>query len=93
MSTIHLYMMELEGYGEDGLPPVFAIFAPHNHRVTEFIGVLIDDAVEFGLNHGGGAHNHIVFKIRTLGCCRNLVSKFIVCIAKSDDVIIVGYVT
>jgi hypothetical protein len=82
--------MELEGYGEHGLPPVFAIFAPHNHRVAEFIGVLIDDAVEFGLNHGGGANYHIVFKIRTLGCCRYFMGKFIVCIAKSGDVIIVG---
>ena len=62
MSAVHLYMMELETDRQSGLNQGFAVFAPHHHRVAEQVCVLVDDAVEFGLWHGRGADDHVVFK-------------------------------
>ena len=52
MSTIHLYVMELEGDGQVDFEPMLAVFAPHHHWVTELVCVLIYDAVKFGGYHG-----------------------------------------
>lgn len=66
MTTIHLNMMELEGYWQSGLEQSLSIFAPHHHWIAELISVLVDDAIELRLYHGGCADNHAVTKGRTL---------------------------
>ena len=63
MSAVHLHVVKLERDGEHGLQPAFAVAAPHHHRITELVGVLIDDAVEFGGRHRRCAHYHrIIYK-------------------------------
>lgn len=52
VSTVHLNMVELKRDGQCRFQPVLAIFAPHHHRVGEFVGVLVDNAVEFCMHHG-----------------------------------------
>ncbi len=51
MSAVHLNMVELEGDGQGCPQPALAVVAPHHHRITELVGILIDDAVEFRLCH------------------------------------------
>ena len=58
MSAVHLHMVELEGNGQGCPQPAFAVMAPHNHRITELVGVLVDDAVEFGGRHRRRAYYH-----------------------------------
>ena len=60
MAAVHLYVMELETDGQSGLKQAFAVFSPHHHRIAKLVGVLIDDAVEFGLRHRRCADNHQV---------------------------------
>ena len=45
MSAVHLNMVELEGYGQSRFQPAFAISTPHDHRIAELIGVLVDDVL------------------------------------------------
>ena len=66
MTSIHLHMVELEGYGQSGLEQPVSIPAPHHHRIAELISVLVDNAVEFRLYHGRRADNHVVVKASTL---------------------------
>ena len=58
MPAVHLHMVELEGDGQGGPQPAFAVAAPHHHRITELVGVLVDDAVEFGGRHRRCAYHH-----------------------------------
>ena len=58
MSAVHLNVVELEGDGQSCLQPAFAVAAPHHHRITELVGVLVDDAVEFGGRHRRRAYHH-----------------------------------
>ena len=51
MSAVHLHMVELEGDGQGCPQPTLAVAAPHHHRITELVGVLVDDAVEFSGRH------------------------------------------
>ena len=51
MTAIHLNMVELEGDGQGRPQPALVVTAPHHHRITELVGVLIDDAVELGGRH------------------------------------------
>ena len=62
MPSIHLNMMKLEGDGKRCLKPAFTEFAPHHHRITELIRVLVHDAVKLRLYHGRCADNHILIK-------------------------------
>ena len=64
-------MVELERYGQRVLEPTFAVFAPHHHRVEELVGVLVDDAVELGLDHRGGADNHVAVEEAALALLRH----------------------
>ena len=57
MTAVHLHVVELEGDGERALQPTFAVAAPHHHRIAELVGVLVDDAVEFGGRHRRCAHS------------------------------------
>ena len=66
MASIHLNMVKLERYGQRGLEQTLAIFAPHHHRIAELVGVLVNNAVEFCLDHGRRADNHVVVKVETL---------------------------
>ena len=50
--------MELETDGQSGLEESLAVFAPHHHGVAELVGVLVDDAVEFGGRHRRRANHH-----------------------------------
>ena len=73
MSAIHLHMVELEGDGQGCPQPAFAVAAPHHHRITELVGVLVDDAVEFGGRHRRCAYHHRIIYERTLtGCAGRL---------------------
>ena len=72
MASIHLNMVKLERYGQRGLEQTLAIFAPHHHWIAELVSILVDDAVEFRLNHGRCADNHVVFKEGTLAFIRYL---------------------
>ena len=58
MSAVHLNVVELEGDGQSCLQPAFAVATPHHHRITELVGVLVDDAVEFGGRHRRRAYHH-----------------------------------
>ena len=69
--TVHLHVVELERDGQQRLEPAFAVFAPHHHRVEELVSVLVDDAVELGLDHRGGADNHIAVEEATLALFRH----------------------
>ena len=55
MTAVHLYMVELKRHGQHRAEQTLTVFSPHHHWVAEFIGVLIDNAVEFRANHGGCA--------------------------------------
>ena len=70
MTTIHLNMMELEGYWQSGLEQSLSIFAPHHHWIAELIIVLVDDAIELRLYHGRCADNHAVIKKSALAFVR-----------------------
>ena len=59
IAAVHLHVVELERHGQRGLEPALAVFAPHHHRVEKLVGVLVHHAVELGLDHGGGADNHV----------------------------------
>ena len=72
MASIHLNVMELERYRQSSLEQSFTILTPHHHRIAELISLLVDDAVEFRLNHGRCADNHVVFKEGTLAFIRYL---------------------
>ena len=52
LSAVHLDMVELKGDGQGCPQPALAVAASHHHRITELVGVLVDDAVEFGGYHG-----------------------------------------
>ena len=41
MSAVHLNVVELEGDAQSRLQPAFAVAAPHHHRITELVGVLV----------------------------------------------------
>jgi len=41
MATVHLGMMELEGDGQCHFEPMYAISAPHHHRIVELTTVFI----------------------------------------------------
>ena len=60
MSAVHLNVMELERDGDRGFQPTFAVTAPHHHRIAEQVGILIDDAVEFGGRHRRCAYHHCI---------------------------------
>ena len=66
MSAIHLHMVELEGNGQGCPQPTFAIATPHYHRIAELVGILIEDAVEFGSCHRRCAYHHRIIYERTL---------------------------
>ena len=51
MSAVHLHVVELEGNGQGCLQPAFVVAAPQHHWIAELVGVLVDDAVEFGGRH------------------------------------------
>ena len=75
-----------------GLEPLFAVLAPHYHRVKELVGVLVADAVELGLDHRGGADNHIAVeeaalaRLRDLGGQRDVVAVELLQVVGEGDV-------
>ncbi len=71
VAAVHLHVVELERDGQLGLEPFFAVFAPHHHRVEELVSVLVADAVELGLDHRGGADNHVAVEEATLALFRH----------------------
>ena len=85
-------MVELERNRQQRLEPAFAVLAPHHHRVEELVGVLVDDAVEFGLDHRGGADNHIAVeeaalaRLRHLGGQRDVVAVELLQVVGEGDV-------
>ena len=52
MLAVHLGVVELEGDGERGLQPSFAITAPSQEGIVENAAVLVDDAVELRACNG-----------------------------------------
>ena len=72
MATVHLDMVELEGNRKSGFEQPFAILAPHHHGIAKLVGVLIDDAIQFRLYHGGGADDHAIVKHTAFTIIRNL---------------------
>ncbi len=66
MSAVHLDMVELEGNGQGRFQPAFAVAAPHHHWIAELVGILIDDAVEFGARHCRCAYHHRIIYEGTL---------------------------
>ena len=58
MSAIHLHVVELEGDGQGCTQPALAVAAPHHHRIAELVGILVDDAVEFGGCHRRSSYHH-----------------------------------
>ena len=78
IAPIHLYMMELEGDGQCRLEPALAIAAPHHHRVAEQIGILIDNAVQFGRHHGRSAYHHRIGQEYALAGPRHLTRQSMV---------------
>lgn len=60
MSAVHLDVMKLEGDRERGLEASLAILAPHYHRVSEFVCVLVHYAVKLSLHHGRSSHYHVI---------------------------------
>ena len=87
MASIHLNVMELERYGQSCLEPTFVILAPHYHRIAELISILVDNAVEFRLNHGRCADNHVVFKERTFTFSRCMHCQLLIITIKLLQVI------
>ena len=69
-------MVELEGDRQQCLEPAFAVLAPHHHGVQELVGVLVHHAVELGLDHGGGADNHVAVEEAALALFRHSDSQF-----------------
>ena len=86
MSAVHLCVVELQGDGQGGAEPMLAVSAPHYHRVAELFGVLVDNAVEFGLYHCRRAYNHIVLKERALALRRCLGGEPVIFFGKLVDV-------
>ena len=72
MATIHLNVMELERYWQSCLEQSFTILTPHHHRIAKLICILVNTAVEFRLNHGRCADNHVVLKESALTFSRCL---------------------
>ena len=74
MSAVHLHVVKLEGNGQGCPQPALTVAAPHHHRIAELVGILIDDAVEFGGRHRRCAYHHRIVYERTLtgqaGCLR-----------------------
>lgn len=66
MSAVHLHVVELEGDGQGCPQPALAVAAPHHHRITELVGILVDDAVEFGGRHRRCAYHHRIIYEGTL---------------------------
>ena len=58
MRAVHLGMMEMEGDGERGLQPAFAVTTPCQEGIGEDAAVLVDDAVEFRASHCRRADYH-----------------------------------
>ena len=93
MSTVHLYVVELEGDREGGSEPSFAVASPHDHRVAELVCILVDDAVEFCLYHGRCADDHAVFDEGAPAIQGCLTGKAEIVLGKSLEVAVVGNVT
>ena len=87
---VHLYMMELKRNGQAGLKQPFAVFAPHHHWVAPVAGVLVDDAVEFGLDHGRGTDHHIFGEHHALALFGSLGGQLRVIAAELVQVFIHG---
>ena len=92
MSAVHLYMMELEGDRQSSLYQPFSVLAPHHHRIAELISVLVDNAIQFCLYHGGCADNHMVIEKSTLAfsCC--FCCQLLVIVTKLLQIVYVGNV-
>ena len=87
MSAVHLYVVELERDGECGLQPIATVLAPHDHGVAELVGILVYNAVEFGLYHCRCAYNHVVVEKLTPALCCNLCGQPVVVVGELLDVV------
>ena len=47
LATVHLGMVELEGDGQRGLEPAFAVSAPRHKGIVKDAAILIDNAIDF----------------------------------------------
>ena len=85
MCAIHLDMVELERDRQGRGEPFLTIFPPHHHWITECVSVLINNAVEFSLNHCGstnvGGVPHLAGSVGVI----NLEMAFIGCCPSSND--------
>ena len=82
MSTVHLHMMELERDGQLGFYPSFAVFPPNYHWVAELVGVLVDDAIQFCLNHCRSADDHIVIQKDTFATVADFLCHVLIILGK-----------
>ena len=89
MASIHLNVVELERYWQSGLEQALAVLAPHRHRIAKLFCVLVDDAVEFRLNHGRCADNHVLVEegARPLVACKARTFTFIRCLRCQRQVV------
>ena len=60
MNSIHLRVMELEGYRQVISEKFFSVFSPDHKRIVENPAVHPDSAVHFGINDCGCADHHTV---------------------------------
>ena len=88
MAAVHLHMVELERDGQCRTEQLLAVLAPHHHRVTELVGVLVHNAVELGLYHGRCAHNHIILEERAAALACNLRSQSVVVCSEHGNVLV-----
>ena len=56
--SVHLGVMKLEGDGERGLQPTFAITAPSQEGIVEDTAILVGDAVELRACDGRCAYDN-----------------------------------
>ena len=84
MCAVHLDMVELERDRQGRGEPFLTIFPPHHHWITECVSVLINNAVEFSLNHCGSTNDHIVFKETALTFYCRLMCKTLILFIKNQ---------
>ena len=78
LASIHLYMMELERYGQSGLEPPFSVSSPNQERIIELTAILVYYAVNLCLNKSGRTDNHVVFKENALTFAGSLYRQHLV---------------
>ena len=77
MLSVHLSVVELEGYGQIVSEKFLSVPAPDDEGIIEYAAVHAHSAVDFGVNYCGCADDHGVFRQVTVETSvRNFCGKF-----------------